>query len=119
MKAQCVVAALVLLGSGALHGAAADNTAAVPNFGESTAAPEKVDVEAMKKRLKERLVGKTRKEVVDMIGKPDRVLNGNSDWFYRVNWEDEVTGAVYKHIQVHFPREGDGCTRVSVGLSDI
>ena len=69
------------------------------------------------KALRMKFIGLTTAEIVNEFGKPTRVLNGGTDLFFTIEWEDELTGAIYRHIQIDINRETNRCDDVNIGVT--
>ena len=84
---------------------------------DSEAAYSQINKSAKLQELKKQLVGQTTENVVARMGKPVEVENGYL--FYVFHARDVITGAVYRHIQVHLDDATGRCYRVSIGQSSV
>tara|TARA_B100000686_G_scaffold351000_1_gene448495 strand:+ start:29 stop:1726 length:1698 start_codon:yes stop_codon:yes gene_type:complete len=84
---------------------------------DSEAAYPRINKSEKLQELRKQLVGQTTENVVARMGKPVEVENG--DLFYVFHARDVVSGAVYRHIQVHLNDETGRCNRVSIGHSSV
>lgn len=75
-----------------------------------------INVEQYKSELN-KLVGLTKKEVANKLGKPDSIEEGGNHWFYKFDGQDEF-GAVYRHIQINFDDSGRVWS-TSLGQTDM
>ena len=80
---------------------------------------EKINVTKWKMSMESNLVGKSREEVVAILGKPTEVKRQHY-WAYSINVEDELTGATYRELAIMFDQFGAmNCNGVQLGMDPL